>query len=100
MSDTTNTQAEGANAYVDLVVMEIPDTDLWALMAILNLHWPRLWVPGINIDLVATHTGWGRDKVNKVIKRAIDHGLIKVISHGRGIRVVRCVEHRYTGDCI
>lgn len=100
MTDIPNSgtlKTEGACAYVDLDVMEMPDTDLWALMAVLNMNWSAIWTPGIRIDQIAQHTGWGVDKTSKVLKRAVKQKIIGVVSHGRGLRIVRYVQNRYIG---
>jgi len=78
-------------APIDLRVFTMQDTDLWALIAVVNVHSWKANAGDLLFDFIALKTGWGRTKIGQVVTRAKDLGLITTRNTGHGLAIDKLV---------
>jgi hypothetical protein len=80
-----------AFAPIDLKAFILRDTDLWALMAVVNAHEWKALKGDLKFDVIADMTGWSTDKIGRVVSRAVDQGLIRTRNTGHGYVIEKAV---------
>jgi len=84
---------QDAAAPVDLrVFAETADTNIWSLIAALNVFGYGEDVVDIKYDDISWMTSWGPEKVGQVVKKAEELGFITTYNNGKGKTVTKIVE--------
>lgn len=80
-----------AFAPIDLLVFIVKDTDLWAFMAVVNVHEWKALKGDLKYDFISEKTGWSTDKVGRVALRARDAGFVDLHDTGHGYKITKKV---------